>query len=94
MEFSDQPIGGSASGGEVSGDIGGEIFIPLDSDGSYDHGTLDEPVFTTLVSNKQDYLWAPPLFLRGGAYVYSLIQQLFLTTSPAHICHGRPFMVM
>lgn len=51
MEFSDHPIGGNA--GELSGDIGGEIFIPLDSQDEIerrDDGTLDEPVTTTLVS--------------------------------------------
>lgn len=46
MEFSEHPMGGSV--GEVSGDIGGEIFIPMDS-AELDDGTLDEPVATTLV---------------------------------------------
>lgn len=44
LEFNDQ----LTSGGDVSGDIGGEIFIPMDS-GGHDEGTLDEPVSATLV---------------------------------------------
>ena len=37
-----------AAGEGVTGDIGGEIFIPVDPDDT-DEGTLDEPVLTTLV---------------------------------------------
>lgn len=44
MEFSQHLSGGEG----VSGDIGGEIFIPVDS-GEAEEGTLDEPVMTTLV---------------------------------------------
>ena len=40
----------SGGGGDVDGKIGGEIFIPVDSE-QIDHGTLDEPVTTTLVRN-------------------------------------------
>ena len=44
MEFSEHLAGGEG----VSGDIGGEIFIPVESEDG-DEGTLDEPVLTTLV---------------------------------------------
>lgn len=47
MEFSEHHLGG---GEEVSGEIGGEIYIPVESSGVEDSGTLDEPVTTTLVS--------------------------------------------
>ena len=46
MEFSEH----LTSGDGVTGDIGGEIFIPVDSSGE-DEGTLDEPVMKTLVSS-------------------------------------------
>ncbi len=45
MEFSEHLIGG----GEVDGEIGGEIFLSMET-GEEDGGTLDEPVSTTLVS--------------------------------------------
>lgn len=47
MEFSEHPMGGGV--GEMSGDIGGEIFIPMEPRELADDGTLDEPVTTTLV---------------------------------------------
>lgn len=43
MEFSENLTGD----GGVSGDIGGDIFIPIEQED--DVGTLDEPVTTTLV---------------------------------------------
>ena len=55
MEFTEHHLGG---GEEVSGEIGGEIYIPVESSGTNaeDSGTLDEPVTTTLVSCVQ---WLP-----------------------------------
>ena len=47
MEFSEHLAGG----GEVDGEIGGEIFIPMETGKLEDEGTLDEPVSTTLVSH-------------------------------------------
>ena len=53
MEFSEHLTGGEG----VTGDIGGEIFIPLDS-AQEQEGTLDEPVLKTLVSSSGDNLIA------------------------------------
>lgn len=44
VEFSEHLTGGE----EVSGEIGGEIFVPVEAE--EEGGTLDEPVMTTLVS--------------------------------------------
>ena len=49
MEFTEQFTSGGDVSGEIGGEIEGEIFIPMDS-GEMDDGTLDEPVFTTIVS--------------------------------------------
>ena len=45
MEFTEHLTGG----GDVDGEIGGDIFIPMESGKLEDEGTLDEPVTTTLV---------------------------------------------
>lgn len=38
--------------GKIGEEVGGDIFIPMESELS-DEGTLDEPVATTLVSRSQ-----------------------------------------
>ena len=45
LEFEEQLTGGD----DLSGHIGGDIYIPVEPEG-LDEGTLDEPVMTTLVS--------------------------------------------
>lgn len=51
MEFSENLTGD----GGVSGDIGGDIFIPIEQED--DVGTLDEPVTTTLVRRLSQALY-------------------------------------
>ena len=49
LEFSEELDGG---GGDVDGDIGGEIFVPMLEEEDHEESTLDEPVSATLVSDQ------------------------------------------